>query len=141
MRAMRVFVSIGMFLLPNMVVAATECSVNEYPDHFYVYCLGDEIFRSAPLNSPAQTAPPGDSATVGKVTAPAPQGSQAIILPVTTKTVSARQPETNSPGKAIYVSASKPNNDVMPSMYRPPRSILGKEWYLNTPATTSTTEK
>jgi hypothetical protein len=129
-----------MILLPNIVVAATECSVKEYPGHYYVYCLGDEISGPALLHSPLQTAPPGNSATVGKVTAPVPQAIQAVIHPVTTKTVSARQPETNSPDKAINLTASKPNSDVMPSMYRPPRTILRKYPDSNL-ATTSTTEK
>ena len=31
-----------MMVLPGTVIAATDCKVTEYPDHFEVMCVGDE---------------------------------------------------------------------------------------------------
>ena len=143
---MKKIIAAGLVLLPQLLFAGTECSVNEYPDHYYVYCLGDEISGPAPLHSSvtdqSTLTVPATESQPGKTTnAPQQTGRLAgqTVQTATPQTDPAIQAETNSTSGAITVTNLNPQ--VMPSMYRPPRSIFGKDWNRNSLANTTTTER
>jgi hypothetical protein len=84
-KTMRIFIVLGILLLPCLLYASTNCKVVEYGDHYDVSCSGDE--KSAPAstqpaitNTPVETAPvaaqQGESAPSG-VTADSSPAMQA----------------------------------------------------------------
>lgn len=96
--------------MPGMVIAATDCRVIEYPDHYDAVCVGDE--KTGPVRG--QTAIPvqAPAAVQAPVTAQAPAAqapsTKQVNTQVTTRTEAARVPVTigqRRPDKALRDAA------------------------------------
>jgi len=70
---MRIFISVLLILLPTMALAATDCHVVEYQDHYEAVCTGDE--KSVPDSAPQQSIV--QSPLRMQITAPVNSGSVA----------------------------------------------------------------
>lgn len=98
MGPIRKYIVAGMVLMPGMVIAATDCRVIEYPDHYDAVCVGDE--KPGPVQG--QTAIPTQAPA-----AQAPSTKQ-VNTQVTAQTEAARVPVTigqRRPDKALRDAA------------------------------------
>lgn len=53
MGPVRIYIMAGMVLLPSLAIAATDCQIVEYPDHYAAVCIGDE--KSEPVLTQTET--------------------------------------------------------------------------------------
>ncbi|MFZ2950951.1 MAG: hypothetical protein WA003_15865 [Desulfuromonadaceae bacterium] len=114
METLRIFIMAGMVLMPGMVIAATNCRVIEYPDHYDVECVGDEKSgtekaQAAPTNKPLPVAAQFPVPAQASVAAQAAQVPPVqVTTPVTTQTAGARDPFVigeHRPDKAVRAAA------------------------------------
>jgi cell pole-organizing protein PopZ len=89
MEPIRKYLLACMVLLPSIVMAATDCQVIEYPDHYDAVCVGDEKPGSeqaqTPLavQAPVEAQAPAAKKALKAVSAPvAAQSSLAAYAPV-----------------------------------------------------------
>lgn len=86
-----------MAMLPLPVSAATDCHVEEFPDHFEAVCLGDEASGSVLAELAATTRPPAAThaaPSTAQGTQPAAAGSPPPPSNSVKKLIDFRQQET-----------------------------------------------
>lgn len=133
---MKWIVIAGILSLPLSARAETVCRSEEYQDHYVAICIGDETFANLELQVPG-THPAVHGAE--QVAAVHPVSASGQPLPVPAVSATGRLPspqagsETGSSVRQTAVSVTPPvtqhsnavSGNVIPSMYRAPRSILG----------------
>lgn len=109
METIRKYIVAGMVLLPGMVIAATDCRVIEYPDHYDAVCVGDE--KPGPVRDqtaiPTQ-APAAVQAPASQVPAAQAPSTTQVNTQVTAQAEAARVPVTigqRRPDKALRDAA------------------------------------
>lgn len=103
MELLRKYILAGIVLLPSLVIAATDCWVIEYPDHYEAVCVGDEKSESVRAQAPVAAKAPVAAQEPVAAKAPVPSGvpaAQASLAVPFNSPVTA-QPETARASDAI----------------------------------------
>lgn len=81
--AMKILMTVFIVLVPGFVVAATNCHMAEYPDHYEAVCIGDEKAIPEPYQKPAPTqnqpAPASTFTNQAAVTSPVMEQANTTI--------------------------------------------------------------
>ena len=63
---MKILLVVGMMLVPCVVLAATDCRLTEYPDHFEAVCIGEAPQFPDSLQIPVPPQVPREARTRGR---------------------------------------------------------------------------
>ena len=92
MGPVRIYIMAGMVLLPSLVIAATDCQIVEYPDHYAAVCIGDEKSGAEHVQTPVATqAPAATKIPAATQTPEATQTPAATRIPAAVQTPVAGQ--------------------------------------------------
>ena len=134
MEPVRNYLIAGMILLPSLVMAATDCQIIEYPDHYAAVCVGDEktepVLTQKPMDSldsegvqvqPAAKAPVVKKAVKAESAPVAVQQSMTESARLATKAAGAqpsvplqgKEPVAGQTGTVRFpVATGQPQNDM-----------------------------
>jgi hypothetical protein len=98
---MKTLLFVGIMLMPCVVLAATDCSVIEYPDHFEAVCIDDALQITELLQIPVPAFVPMEARTrVRPPAAPVQEQTPAQVQAVTSEQILAYV-QTVMPGQAV----------------------------------------
>jgi UDP-GlcNAc:undecaprenyl-phosphate GlcNAc-1-phosphate transferase len=130
------FVVMGMLLLPAQSLAGTDCWFRELQDHYVAVCTGDEIFPVEHIQAGSVKHSPLPLPVTGGVAESVPGSAAPVISGGTVAPVGA-PPRSAAPATAVENRAAAEtvaiqqhpagNSEVIPSMYRAPRSVLPRK--------------
>jgi hypothetical protein len=110
---MKTLLVIVLIMLPCIVIAAEDCQVVEFPDHFEVTCTGDampvQIPRQAVTQAPMQAAPNQFQNSEQQNAAPQPDATAAAKPSDTAKSPASGMPYVKSPGRQGRPSSADMN--------------------------------
>jgi len=86
----------GIFLLPHMALAGTDCWFNEYPDHYLAVCTGDEKAGAAGTQPRVAGGPSVTSGSASSRSTESGQSNTPINPAVTTLLAGATQPASTA---------------------------------------------
>ncbi len=87
----KTIITAGIFLLPHMVFAGTDCWFNEYPDHYLAVCTGDEKARAVETQTRIANGPSVTSGTTSSRLTESSQPTTPIYTGTATLPVGAAQ--------------------------------------------------